>query len=77
MKYLWKEYPVTVSLVILCLVMIPISIILYFILGATKLDKGMLDYGTPAMCVGIILFIFEVTCIKHEKRKSDDIKRGN
>jgi hypothetical protein len=58
--------------------MIPMSIILYFVLGAFTLDKGMFDYGTPAICVGIILFIFEITCIKHEKRKSDDeIKREN
>ena len=72
MKYLWKEYPITVILCILCLLMIPISIVLYSVLGATKLDKGMLDYGTPAICVGIILFIFEMFAIKHSASKDDE-----
>ena len=71
MKSLWKEYPMTIILISLCTLMIPISIILYFVLGATRLDKGMLVYGTPVICVSMILFFFEVFAVKHDDGKDD------
>ena len=69
MKYFWKEYPTTVILCILCLLMIPISIILYFVLGSASLANGMVNYGTPSICVGMILFLFEIFFVKHDKPK--------
>ena len=71
MKRLWKEYPATVVFTSLCIFMILTSIILYFVLGATELGKVMLDYGTPGICVGMILFIFEMMFVKHGSDKDD------
>jgi hypothetical protein len=31
----------------------------------------MLDYGTPVICVGMILVIFEIFAIKHNGGKDD------
>ena len=54
--------------------MIPISIILYFVLGATRLGEVMLNYGIPIICTGIISFIFEMVCVKHGTDKDDKTK---
>ena len=74
MKSLWKEYPMTIILISLCTLMIPISIILYFVLGTTRLGEVMLNYGIPIICTGIISFIFEMVCVKHGTDKDDKTK---
>ena len=74
MKSLWKEYPMTIILISLCALMIPISIILYFVLGATEEGKITLNYGIPIICTGIILSISEMVCVKHGTDKDDKTK---
>ena len=71
MKSLQKKYPMTIILISLCTLMIPISIILYFVLGATRLGEVMLNYGIPIICTGIILSISEMLCVKHDDGKDD------
>ena len=71
MKRLWKEYPATVGFASFCIFMIPTSIILYFVLGATEEGKITLNYGIPIICTGIILSISEMLCVKHDDGKDD------
>jgi len=72
MKDLLKEFPATVLSVISLILMIPVINILRFVLEADKYHQIFGNYILPAICVGIILPVFELGFFKHDKSKGDD-----
>jgi len=72
MKDLLKEFPATALFVTFLVLMMPISIVLYFVLGSDKSNQVTIDYMVPVICVGVILVVFELGFFKHDKSKGDD-----
>ena len=72
MKDLLKEFPATALFVTFLVLMMPISIVLYFVLGADRSHQITVDYVVPTICCGFILVVFELGFFKHDKSKGDD-----
>ena len=71
MKDLFKEFPATVLFVISLILMMPISIVLYFVLGADRSHQITVDYVVPTICCGFVLTLFELWLFRHDANKDD------
>ena len=70
MKHLLKEYPIITISIMAYIALIIASIIVHFFVSLDTYWK-LAGYTTPFICADLILILFEVYAVKHDKEKTD------